>query len=230
MKSRIVKFNGRSEDKEWMLIVKTSRKVDLIGLMKSRLPQKYGGKLHSILTVRDGEWIWKIYVKGEDLLSRSLSLLDEFGGIMEVKVGYRRTIHIPWFNFQANIEVIGDQAFICPWRILEVMFNSIFNILGELDKAFAYHLGRVFVREFFRRSREICKVPIESKIKIVIGMLSELNLVDHVIFGGNGVQIELKKVDLSFKGRELAKYFIEGMFNELLSHDNLNEIIKLKVK
>jgi len=30
----------------------------------------------------------KIFVKRENLLSKSLSLLDEFRGIMEVKVGY----------------------------------------------------------------------------------------------------------------------------------------------
>ena len=70
------------------LIVKTSGKMDLIELMKNKLPQKYGEKLHDILTVRDEENIWKIFVKGENLLSKSLSLLDEVRGIMEVKVGY----------------------------------------------------------------------------------------------------------------------------------------------
>ncbi|RLE57523.1 MAG: hypothetical protein DRJ30_00190 [Candidatus Methanomethylicota archaeon] len=62
--------------------------MDLIELMKNKLSQKYGEKLHDILTVRDEENIWKIFVKGENLLSKSLSLLDEFRGIMEVKVGY----------------------------------------------------------------------------------------------------------------------------------------------
>gem|GEM_PF-3087477 len=57
-------------------------------MMKNKLPQKYGEKLHDILTVRDEENIWKIFVKGENLLSKSLSLLDEVRGIMEVKVGY----------------------------------------------------------------------------------------------------------------------------------------------